>query len=148
MQTANVDVTDYLTALRGSFYGLLSWQDLTDFWQVLKAGADDHWYIYAVGESPPAQTSSREQLLKFIDEIDALLHREHNEEYCGIVYVDDKRTPGFIKIYDPNNLGVVCGYSDNPPLPGWILSRIPPVDLNTAILVPQNRRRWWQRLWG
>jgi hypothetical protein len=42
---------------------------------------------------------------------------------------------------------VSCGYSDNPPLPGWILSRIAPADLQAAAL-PGNRRRWWQRLFG
>jgi len=61
--------------------------------------------------------------------MDKLLRREHQEDYCGIVYANDLQTPGSIKIYDPNNLGVSCGYNDNPPLPGWIMSRIPPVDL-------------------
>ena len=139
---------DYLSAFRGSFYGLRTWQDLTDFWQVLKLHADAGWYVYAIGEPPPTHTLTSEQLRRFIDEIDVLLRREHDEEYCGIVYVDHKTEPSFIKVYDPNNLGVVCGSSTNPPLPGWVMSRIPPVDLHAAIIVPQSRRRWWQRLWA
>ncbi|MCG8047412.1 MAG: hypothetical protein N0E48_17590 [Candidatus Thiodiazotropha endolucinida] len=50
-------------------------------------------------------------------------------------------------IYDPNNLGVSCGYSDNPPLPGWVLSKLPPIDL-PGTMVPKNRKRWWQALWS
>jgi hypothetical protein len=52
-----------------------------------------------------------------------------------------------VKIFDPHNLGVSCGFSDNPPLPGWILSKLAPIDLKVSTL-PGNRRRWWQRLFG
>lgn len=72
------------------------------------------WYIYAVGEVPPEAPASESHLLKFIDEIDALLHQEHDEDYCGIVYTDSKESPNYIKIFDPNNLGVSCGFSENP----------------------------------
>ena len=34
------------------------------------------------------------------------------------------------------------------PLPGWILSKLPPADLETMAPFPDNRRRWWQRLLG
>jgi hypothetical protein len=136
----------YLAAFRGSFTSTMRWPDLDAFWEVLKARADDQWYIYAVGEEPPQSTASKEQLLHFIDQIDELLHREHDEDYCGIVYIDNKEAPEFIKIFDPNNLGVTCGFSENPPLPGWILSRIQPVELETALNPPKNRQRWWQQL--
>jgi len=45
-------------------------------------------------------------------------------------------------------LGVSCGYSDNPPLPGWVLSQLPPEDIPANAPIPKNRRRWWQRLLG
>ena len=35
----------------------------------------------------------RQKLLTFIGEIDALLHEEHQEDYCGIVYTDSKDKP-------------------------------------------------------
>ncbi|MES0328617.1 MAG: hypothetical protein ABUK13_10570, partial [Gammaproteobacteria bacterium] len=104
------------------------------------------WFIYAVGEVPPEAPASETHLCKFIDEIDVLLRKEHDEDYCGIVYTDNKETPAFIKIFDPNNLGVSCGFSDNPPLPGWILSRIKPVELEAALNPPNNRRKWWQKI--
>lgn len=142
------ELPDYLQAFRGSFTSLMRWHDLDAFWDVLRERSDAEWYIYAIGEAVPTQPASAEQVRTFIDEVDKLLRQEHQEEYCGIVYVDDKREPSFIKIYDPNNLGVSCGFSDNPPLPGWALSLLPPVELNQQTFLPQNRRRWWQRIFS
>ena len=136
----------FLTAYRGSFTSIFRWPHLDYFWSLLNEQADDNWYIYAVGEEPPIVPVTKDKLLSFIKEIDILLHKDHTEDYCGIVYADDKMSPSFIKIYDPNNLGVSCGFSDNPPLPGWILSKIQPVELESALNPPNNRRRWWKRL--
>lgn len=137
----------YVEAFRGHFTSMMRWHHLDEFWANLRQQADD-WYIYAVGEEPPEEVASEEHVLKFIDEIDTLLHKEHDEDYCGIVYSDDKEKPTFIKIFDPNNLGVSCGFSDNPPLPGWILSRIKPVELESALNPPNNRRRWWKKVFS
>lgn len=135
----------YVDAYRGSFTSMMRWPDLDQFWDTLRAQADDDWYIYAVGEASPTQTAKKADLLSFISEVDLLLHREHDEDYCGIVYADDKDKPGFIKIFDPNNLGVSCGFSEKPPLPGWIISRLQPIDLEPT-LYPKNRQRWWQKI--
>ena len=117
--------------------------------QLLAEGPQLHaaggWYVYAIGAEPPVATVSADKLQEFIAEIDVLLRKEHGEDYCGIVYTDSFEQPAFVKIFDPHNLGVSCGYSDNPPLPGWILSKLQPIDLNAPSL-PGNRRRWWQRL--
>ncbi len=137
----------YLQAFRGSFTSMLRWPQLDTLWQTLRE-QDKSWYIYAVGEPPPQAPANQEQLDTFITEIDKLLRQEHDEDYCGIVYADEPRDPAFIKIYDPNNLGVSCGFSTNPPLPGWVLSLIKPVDLQTELPLPGNRRRWWQKLFG
>ena len=136
----------YLTAFRGSFTSTLRWPQLDALWDRVRA-APNGWYLYAIGETPPVAVAGREDLLRFIDEIDQLLRREHDEDYCGIVYADDPAEPAMIKIYDPHNLGVSCGYSTNPPLPGWVLSRLPPVDLEAARQTAA-RRRWWQRLFA
>jgi len=133
-------------AFRGSFTSTLRWHHLDSLWEHLIEHADNGWYIYAIGELPPTKPASTEKFLKFIQEMDQLLKAEHKEDYCGIVYADDLQQPTFIKIYDPNNLGVSCGYSDNPPLPGWLLTRIPPCNLQDTQPLPGNRRRWWQRL--
>ena len=139
-------IDPYVHAFRGRFSSLLRWQQLDDFWQTLKQQADDQWYIYHVGDEAPEKPAGREQLLVFIDEIDALLRKEHEEDYCAIVYADDHDKPSFIKIFDPHNLGVSCGFSENPPLPGWVLSKMKPVNLENALRPANNRKRWWQKI--
>jgi hypothetical protein len=139
--------SDYRTAFRGSFTSALRWHHLDALWERLREDPEN-WYVYSIGHEPPRQVASREEFLHFLEEIDKLLRAENEEDYCGIVYADDLQKPAMVKIYDPNNLGVVCGYSDNPPLPGWVLSRIPPVDMEAGRLLPNNRKRWWRRLFG
>lgn len=138
----------FLQAFRGSFTSALRWHQLDTLWMRLRERADAGWYLYAVGEPPPKTPASAAEVLTFVTEIDRLLRREHKEDYCGIVYADDPGAPRFIKIYDPHNLGVSCGSSDSPPLPGWVLSQVQPCDLPSSRVMPQSRRRWWQRLFG
>ena len=138
--------SEFYSSYRGSFVGILKWPQLDEFWGVLRAKLDSSWYIYAIGEPVPKEPVSDKELNTFISEIDLLLRKEHQEDYCGVVYVDSKTDPTFIKIYDPNNLGVVCGYSDNPPLPGWIITRIKPELLDVNTFLSQSRKRWWQRI--
>ena len=136
----------FMQAFRGSFTSALRWHHLDELWERLRQRADHGWYIYAIGETPPEHPSDAQQVRTFINEVDHLLRTEHNEDYCGIVYADNLQEPTFVKIYDPNNLGVSCGYSDNPPLPRWIMTKIPPCLLDPDQVVPKNRRRWWRRL--
>ncbi len=147
--TANLEQADFYNKFKnGSFTSALRWHNLDALWQVLRDDIHDDWYIYAIGSAVPEKTSTHDDLLTFIEKIDHLLRDEHEEDYCGIVYADDLQDPAMIKIFDPHNLGVTCGYSDNPPLPGWVLSKIPPVDLVTNQVIPNNRKHWWQRLFS
>jgi len=141
-------VDEYLRAFRGSFTSALRWHHLDALWRVLEEAPSDDWYVYAVGEAPPERPLSHPDLMRFVAEVDRLLRQDHEEDYCGIVYADDLARPSFIKIYDPHNLGVVCGYSDNPPLPGWVISKLKPCDLPAAQRPANNRRHWWQRFLG
>lgn len=129
----------------GRLYSLMSWDQLTAFWGRLDPAG---WYLYAVGEAVPVETATVEQTLEFIRRIDTLLRDEHRHDYCAIVYADDVEKPDFIKIYDPNNLGSACGVSGDPPLPGWIMSRVAPEDLRPPRPAPEGRRRWWRALFG
>lgn len=139
----------FLDAFRGNFKNMLRWEQLEALWNTVREQATGQWYVYAVGEAVPAAPVDNGRLDTFLTEVHALLRREHDEDYCGIVYVDDPARPRFIKIYDPNNLGSVCGSgSQPPPLPGWILCTMPPEDLQAACRPAGNRRRWWQRILG
>lgn len=126
----------------GTLYSLLSWEQLSQFWQRMDPGGG--WYLYAVGEPRPEAPADAEHVSAFIQHIDALLRREHHEDYCGIVYADDLLTPSLVKIYDPNNLGTSCGSGKHKILPGWVMSRSAPSELGGQHVVPQNRKRWWQ----
>jgi hypothetical protein len=137
----------FLDKYRGFLAGVMRWDDLDLLWQTIRQ-QQQAWYLYAVGEAVPRATVSAAELERFVASVDELLRREHDEDYCGIVYVDDPKQPSFVKIYDPNNLGVVCGYSENPPLPGWVMSQQPPVDLPQAFPPTAGRRRWWQNLFS
>lgn len=141
-------VNPYQQRFKGEFIGILRWPQLDELWNALRDDGEGGWYVYAVGEPPPTSPVDSRQLEQFITEIDALLHNEHDEDYCGIVYADNRERPEFIKIYDPNNLGVVCGSSEAPPLPGWTLSKLKPINLPNAFPPPARRRRWWQRLFS
>lgn len=141
-------IDPYVEAFRGRFNSVMRWEQLNGFWEALNNQIDDQWYIYAIGEEAPENPSSSDRMTTFIKEIDVLLRKEHDEDYCAIVYADDLQTPQFVKIFDPNNLGVSCGFSENPPLPGWVLSKMKPINIETALKPANNRRRWWQKIFN
>ncbi|MCU7836003.1 MAG: hypothetical protein KZQ83_12240 [gamma proteobacterium symbiont of Taylorina sp.] len=140
---------NFMDKFQGRLVGILKWEQLDELWLQLQSDKMDDWFIYHIGEAVPVTICPAEQFQKFIVEINQLLRHDHQERYCGIIYVDNKDQPAFIKIYDPNNLGHVCGSSGAPPpLPGWILSKAQPVDIEAAIPPPGNRRKWWQKIFS
>ena len=110
-------------------------------WARVKSGT---WYFYQLGEELPTIALSGDELARRIDALDALLRRDHDYNYCGIVYADDVEQPTLIKVYDPNNMGSSCSGNATPSPPGWILSTAPPALIETHAPTPNNRRRWWQ----
>jgi hypothetical protein len=135
------DTADFNARLKGTFHGILQWQQLDALWDRLKAG---HWFFYQVGETVPTAALSGGELAARIAALDTLLREEHDYDYCGIVYVDHPEQPSLVKVYDPNNLGSACSRSTVPPTPLWILSIAQPALVEVQAPVPANRRRWWQ----
>ncbi|HCA27114.1 MAG TPA: hypothetical protein DEP05_05660 [Betaproteobacteria bacterium] len=142
--SASPQYLSFANVYNGLLYSLMSWQQLTRFWEKsIDAGAG--WYLYAIGEARPEKPANAHQVKQFIREIDMLLHHEHCEDYCGIVYADDIEAPTLVKIYDPNHLGSSCGSGKTPPpLPGWLMSRMPPDEMTPRRIIPANRKRWWR----
>lgn len=139
--------TEFQRLYTGRLWSVLAWDQLTALWQRIDPAAG--WYLVAVGVSPaPTFAADAAGVSAFIERIDSLLRAEHHESYCGIVYADDLENPRLIKIYDPNKLGSSCGSSQNPPLPGWIMSRLPPDEIVAGRAAPENRKRWWRGLLG
>lgn len=145
-KTAPIPQSEFDQAFNGILFSLLSWEQLAEFWP--KVNPEAGWYIYAMGEPAPTSSAPAAQVEAFLFEIDVLLHRDHEESYCGIVYADNLDNPSLIKIFDPHNLGVSCGSSKNPPLPGWVMSLMPPTEIQPHGIIPANRKRWWQSLTG
>ena len=142
MHATAVQNPDFDRLFDGTLYSLLSWDQLSAFWERLDPAGG--WYLYAVGEPRPETPADSEHVIAFIHRIDELLRKEHHEDYCGIVYADDLKSPNIVKIYDPNHLGTSCGSSKHKILPGWVMSRVTPSDLDAPAFLPQNRKRWWQ----
>lgn len=138
-------VTDFATRLNGEFYGILRWQDLDGLW-LRVCEEPEGWYASLTGDAAPEAPLDADALRHFVAEVDALLRREHEYDYCGIVYADSPAQPGLIKIYDPHNLGSSCGCSGAKIPPRWVLSRIKPARIEDDAPLPNGRRRWWQRL--
>jgi hypothetical protein len=139
--------SDFAARMNGRFRGMLRWEQLDALWQRVRQ-APEGWYVSLIGEEPEQAPLSADALRAFIGEVDALLRREHDYDYCGIVFADDEEDPSFIKIYDPNNLGSSCGSSGVRIPPRWVLSRIPPALIVDEAPLPNSRRRWWQNLFG
>ncbi|MBE9562192.1 MAG: hypothetical protein IMF12_04940 [Proteobacteria bacterium] len=110
---------------KGNFTSALRWHQLDELWEKVIVRPDD-WYIYHIGEKPPNEPVNEKTLQQFIQKVDQILHKEHKHDYCGIVYSDNKETPAMIKIFDPKNLGVVCGIGKTIIHPRWLLTRIHP----------------------
>ena len=132
---------EYKQACLGKFTSILKWEDLDAFWRAIQA-SESPWYIYDTGQAPPGTVVDANELTTFLGHADTLLRERHEHDYCGIVYADNLEHPRMVKIYDPDNLGVVCGYSDNPPLPKWILSHIRPTSLARPEKSPPFWRKW------
>jgi hypothetical protein len=135
------DSAAFHARLKGTFTGMLQWQQLDALWGRVKSGT---WYFYQLGEELPTVALSGDELARRIDALDALLHRDHDYNYCGIVYADNAEHPTLVKVYDPNNMGSSCSGNATPSPPGWILSTTPPALIETHAPTPNNRRRWWQ----
>lgn len=140
-------MSEFTHRMQGQFHGMLHWHQLDDLWARVRAEPEG-WYASLVGQPPPEAPLEAEALGNFVAEVDALLRREHEYDYCGIVYADDPARPGLIKIYDPHNLGSSCGCSGVKIPPRWVLSRILPDPIADDAPLPGARRRWWQALFG
>ena len=127
--------------LKGTFHGILQWQQLDELWGRVKGGL---WFFYQVGETLPVQPLSGEVLAVRIDALNTLLRHDHDYHYCGIVYADNVEAPTLVKVYDPNNLGSSCSHNATPTPPRWILSTFQPETIESHAPVPNNRKQWWR----
>ena len=132
----------FLQTYTGRMSGVLRWPQLDRLW--LSLDADDGWYLYEVGSDLPANPISKNKLEQALGQMDLFLRKEHDAEYCGVVYTDDLNSPSLLKIYHPKKMGASCGSSGSTVLPKWTLSRQPPVDLVEWALEKDQKPVWWK----
>jgi hypothetical protein len=137
----NSEAMAFHARLKGTFHGILQWQQLDALWERVKSG---HWFFYQLGEAVPENALHGSELAERVDALNALLHNEHEYDYCGIVYADQVEIPTLIKVYDPNNLGSACSHSTTPTPLRWILSTAQPPLIENHDPAPNSRKRWWQ----
>ncbi len=134
--------SNFEQSLKGRFEGILRWPDLDALWIQVKASPAP-WYIYEVGMQVPDSQTSADDLAGEIDRIDKILRDNHDEDYCGIVYVDNPEAPSLIKVFGPKNLGASCGSSGSKTWPRWILSHMPPGEVGVR-LDDEGKPAWWK----
>ena len=138
----------FIDALNDRFSEVLSWQKLQELWDSVLREANAGCYIYAIGEHLPHSPCSAADIERFLAAIDSLLKHDLRDNACnGIVYADSHENPQLLKIYDPFHMGSACRRGAAAPLAGWILTRIPPTELKTDRLLPENRPCWWPERW-
>ncbi len=119
---------DYFQQFKGRFLGVMQLDDCDTLLQTLIQNPDN-WYVYDTLETMPSSTISADNFITKINNIKAIIDEDHEERYCGIVYVDDLKKPSFVKIFHPKNLGKTCGSSENPPMPQWLITKEKPMDV-------------------
>ncbi|HGG04652.1 MAG TPA: hypothetical protein ENK28_04285 [Aliiroseovarius sp.] len=132
-------------AFQGDFQGILTWPDFDSLWAVLGATKGD-WYVYDLTADVPSSPVSGRDFDKALSEAGDLYSSVRNRSYCGAVYVDDPRTPTFVKVFDPYQMGATCGSSGSRTMPRFVFSRIIPTPLSEP--VPDSKPGLLARLSG
>ncbi len=127
--------TPYWRAFRGKFSGILDWDAFDAFWERL-AAAPEGWFVFDPQGAPPTAVASAETFAEFLAQARPLLEARRRSGLCGVIYADDLNAPGFVKMFDPVNMGSSCSIGGAPVLPKWALSRVAP----DALPVPEPAR--------
>jgi hypothetical protein len=129
----------------GRFSGVLRWSQLDALWDNVRRQPAG-WFIYDLHAPPPDEPAAPKELETFLRKMDRRLRKEHEYDYCGIVYADSFEVPTMVKVYDPGNLGAVCGPTGAKVLPRWVLSRTEPTAIAAHSSIPSPAARWWRRI--
>jgi hypothetical protein len=133
---------NYLDKFQSRFIGVMQWEGCNALFDTLTTNPEDDWYLYDTAAAVlPSETIDIESLTVQLKSIKSIIETEHQERYCGIVYVDDLKEPNFVKIFHPNNLGKSCDSSENPPIPQWLLSKTQPIDVVEKFGPPPEKQQ-------
>lgn len=133
-----METPPFLKQFTGRFSAIMKWEQLDALWAELRSDTENNWFLYTVGEAVPQAPADSSERDHFLTSIDETIRKHQRKDYCGFVYVDDRQSPGFIKIFNPRKLGCGGGNCGAPSLPHWIISRAKPVDINQAFNEPEK----------
>ena len=113
--------------------GILHWEDMDAFWPQMQATTGE-WYVFDPSQDAPVAPVSGAGWQAALDAARALVYTRRELPMSGAVYVDNRKTPAFIKVFDPSNMGTSCSCSTEPVMPKYIFSRARPDSLPLAPL--------------
>jgi len=125
MNQTTLPDTPFWRAYQGRASGLLNWQDVDALWPLLSAQPNG-WYVYDLEKAVPTAPFSAADFTTFLPQAEALVNARRDRSHSGAIYLDNRNTPTFIKIFDPANMGTSCGGDHDMIFPRYILSKIQP----------------------
>ena len=129
--TSPLPQSEFWRQYSGRASGILHWPDMDAFWQQLQQTNGD-FYVFDPDEDAPGKPLSGAALQASFAEAKALVYSRRNQPISGAVYVDNHDDPGFIKVFDPGNMGSSCNCSTGAAMPRFIFSRAKPESLPLA----------------
>ncbi len=90
------------------------------------------WYVFDPSQDAPEMPLSGNELQVALDAAQTLVNQRRELPMSGAVYVDNRETPTFFKVFDPANMGSSCSCSTEPVMPRYIFSQIKPDSLPFA----------------
>ncbi|MDD5404996.1 MAG: hypothetical protein PHZ14_10730 [Sulfuricella sp.] len=92
---------NFTVRMNGEFHGILRWTQLDGSLEASegRTGGLVRQPRWRGRPHAPLDADARKH---FVEEMDASQRREHEHDYCGVVYADDPAPPSLIKIYDPH----------------------------------------------
>lgn len=138
--------TEFWNAYQGRFQGILTWPAFDRLWALLEA-APEGWHVFELAGSAPDAPVDAQAFRAVLAEASEMYAIARKSSLCGTVYVDDPAAPQFLKVFDPANMGAVCGDSGQRTLPRWTFTKLRPDPLPEA--APQaGRKGLFARLTG
>ena len=117
--------TPFWRAYQARASGLLIWDDIDALWPQLTAQPTG-WHVYDLKTTPPEAPLPEAEFTGFLPQAQALVNARRDRSHSGAIYIDNRDTPSFIKIFDPTNMGTSCGGDHDMIFPRFILSKLKP----------------------
>ncbi len=124
-QSSTLPDTPFWRAYQARASGLLNWPDVDSLWQLL-AARPENWFVYDLDKPPPGAPLLAADFAAFLPAAEALVNARRDRSHSGAIYIDNRETPSFIKIFDPTNMGTSCGGDHDMIFPRYILSKLKP----------------------